>query len=158
MGTFADFKCKCGYEAYGRWGIGMNPVYREKNISLAPALCKDCQELVSINENAVLLHCPSCKGIHVVLYSDPSLNQERRKSVIKTRPVHKDPEPDDHPEPVEKAHPDNPDEDDDEWDIDDLLSVEIEEEDYICGADTTYYLCPKCNRFTMEKMGLGLFD
>jgi hypothetical protein len=36
MGTCADFKCKCGYEAFGKWGIGMNPIYREQNISLAP--------------------------------------------------------------------------------------------------------------------------
>jgi hypothetical protein len=89
MGTFADFKCKCGYEAYGKWGFGMNPIYREQGISLAPALCRDCRELVSINENAVLLHCPSCKGIHVVLYSDPSLGQVRKKSVIRSRPVHR---------------------------------------------------------------------
>jgi hypothetical protein len=89
MGTFAEFKCKCGYEAYGKWGFGMNPIYREQGISLAPALCRDCRELVSINENAVLLHCPSCKGIHVVLYSDPSLGQVRRKSVIRSRPVHR---------------------------------------------------------------------
>ena len=67
----------------------MNPIYREQGISLAPALCKDCQELVSIDENAVLLHCPSCKGINVVLYSDPSLTQVRRKSVIRSRPVYR---------------------------------------------------------------------
>jgi hypothetical protein len=155
MGTFAEFKCKCGYEAYGKWGFGMNPIYREQGISLAPALCRDCRELVSINENAVLLHCPSCKGIHVVLYSDPSLGQVRRKSVIKSRPVHRDPVPDDHPEPVEDAQPDNPDEDDDELDLDDLLGDDIEEEDYICGVDTTYYLCPKCNRYRWKRDSAG---
>jgi phage FluMu protein Com len=159
MGTFAEFKCKCGYEAYGKWGFGMNPIYREQGISLAPALCRDCRELVSINENAVLLHCPSCKGINVVLYSDASLGQVRKKSVIRSRPVHMDPVPDDHPEPVDDAQPDHPDDDDEEWDLDDLLDIEIEEEeDYICGVDTTYYLCPKCNRFTLEKGFCGLFD
>lgn len=159
MGTFADFKCKCGYEAYGKWGIGMNPIYREQGISLAPALCRDCRELVSINENAVLFHCPRCKGIHVVLYRDPSLGQVRRKSVIRSRPVHRDLFPDDHPEPVEDAQSDTPDgEGHDELDLDDLLGDDIEEEDYICGVDTTYYLCPKCNRFTLEKGFCGFFD
>jgi hypothetical protein len=129
MGNFADFKCKCGYEAYGKWGFGMYPIYREQGISLAPALCWDYRELVSINENAVLLHCPSCKGINVVLYSDPSLGQVRRKSVIKRRPVYKDPTPEGHPEPVDDAQQDNPDEDDDLLDIDDLLGDEIEEEE-----------------------------
>jgi hypothetical protein len=43
-------------------------------------------------------------------------------------------------------------------DLDDLLGDDIEEEeDYICGVDTTYYLCPKCNRFTLEKGFCGLF-
>jgi hypothetical protein len=159
MGTFAEFKCKCGYEAYGKWGFGMNPIYREQGISLAPALCRDCRELVSINENAVLLHCPSCKGIHVVLYSDPGLGQVRRKSVIKRRPVHLNPVPEDHPDHLEDAQSNNPDEDDvDGLDIDDLLSDDIEEEDYIDGVDATYYLCPKCNRFTLEKGFCGLFD
>ena len=88
MGTFSDFKCKCGYEAHGRWGIGMNPIYREQKICLAPALCKDCRELVNINENAVLPKCPECNGLNVKLYSDPSLGQFRRKSVIKSRPVY----------------------------------------------------------------------
>jgi hypothetical protein len=79
--------------------------------------------------------------------------------VIKTRPVHKDPVPDNHPEPVEDAQPDNPDEDDDLLDIDDLLGEDTEEEeDYICGVDTTYYLCPKCNRFTLEKGFCGMWD
>ena len=158
MGTFSDFKCKCGYEATGKYGIGMNPIYREQKICLAPALCKDCRELVSINENAVLLHCPSCKGIHVVLYSDPSLGQVRKKSVVRRRPLYRDPAPDDHPEPAEETQPDDPDEDDDVLDIDDLLDIEIEEEDYICGVDTTYYLCPKCHRFTLEKGFCGFFD
>jgi hypothetical protein len=40
MGISADFICECGYEAVGKWGIGMNPIYREQGISLAPALCK----------------------------------------------------------------------------------------------------------------------
>jgi hypothetical protein len=80
--------------------------------------------------------------------------------VIRTRPVHRDPVPDDHPEPVEDAQPEDSDEeDDDELDIDDLLDIEIEEEeDYICGVDTTYFLCPKCNRFTLEKSCCGLWD
>ncbi|GAB6909331.1 hypothetical protein JCM12296A_51740 [Desulfosarcina cetonica] len=159
MGTCADFKCKCGYEAYAKWGFGMNPIYKEQNISLAPALCRDCRELVNINENAVLLHCPSCKGINVVLYSDPSLGQVRRKSIIKTRPVHRDPVLDEQPEPVEDAQPDNPDEEDDDLlNIDDLLDDDIEKEDYICGVDMTYYLCPKCNRFTLEKGFCGMWD
>jgi hypothetical protein len=137
----------------------MNPIYREQGISLAPALCRDCQELVNINENAVLFHCPSCKGIHVVLYSDPSLGQVRRKSVIKTRPVYMDSTPDDDPEPIEDARPDNPDDDDDELDLDELLGDDIEEEeDYICGVDTPYYLCPKCNQFTLEKSCCGMWD
>ena len=73
----------------GKWGIGMNPIYREKNISLAPALCKDCRELVSINENAVLLQLPKVvKASMSVRYSDPSLGQVRRKSVIKTRLIY----------------------------------------------------------------------
>ena len=137
----------------------MNPIYREQGISLAPAICKDCRELVSINENAVLLHCPCCKGIHEDLYSEPSLGQVRRKSVIKTRPVHRDPVPDEHREPVEDSQLDNPDEHEDELDLDDLLGDDIEEEEeQICGVDTTYYLCPKCNRFTLEKGFCGFFD
>jgi Zn finger protein HypA/HybF involved in hydrogenase expression len=130
MGTCAEFKCKCGYEAYGKWGIGMNPIYREQGISLTPALCRDCRELVNINENFVLLHCPRCKGIHVVLYSDPSLGQVRRKSVAKVRFVKKGPK----------------------------SSDKAELEDYIEGVDTTVYLCPKCNRFTLEKSSCGLWD
>jgi hypothetical protein len=61
---------------------------------------------------------------------------------------------------VEDAQPDGPDEEgDDELDLDDLLDIEIEEEeDYICGVDTTYYLCPKCHQFTLEKSCCGLWD
>jgi len=158
MGTCADFNCKCGYEAYGKWGIGMNPIFREQNISLAPALCRDCREFVNINANAVLLKCPKCNGTNVTPYSDHSLSNVRKKSVLKSRPVYRDPPPEDHPETVEDAQPDNPDEDDGELDFDDLLDDEIEEENYIDGVDTTYYLCPKCNRFTLEKTGGGLFD
>lgn len=57
--------------------------------------------------------------------------------------------------------PDNPDEaDDDELDLDDLLGDDIEEEkeEYICGVDKTFYLCPKCNRFTLEKSCCGFWD
>jgi len=130
MRTYSDFKCNCGYEASAKWGIGMNPIYQEQRICLAPALCRDCRELVNINENSILLHCPSCKGLNVVLYSDPSLGQVRRKSVAKVRLVKKGPEPND----------------------------KAELEDYIEGVDTTVYLCPKCNRFTLEKSGCGFFD
>ena len=71
MGTCADFKCKCGYEAFGKWGFGMRPIYREQGINLTLALCRDCRELVNINENAVLLHCPSCKGLNVFSIQRP---------------------------------------------------------------------------------------
>ena len=88
------------------------------------------------------------------LYSDPCLGQVRRKSVVKSRLIYAGPAPDDRPEPSRDAHTDNPDEgDDDELELDELLGDEIEEEDYIDGVDTTYYLCPKCNRFTLEKTG-----
>ncbi|MBC2711132.1 MAG: hypothetical protein HGJ94_09100 [Desulfosarcina sp.] len=130
MGTFSDFNCKCGYEAFGRWGIGMNPIYREQKICLAPALCKDCRELVNVNENAILPKCPECNGLNVVLYSDPGLGQVRRKSVKRSRFINKKREPND----------------------------KYEVEDYIEGVDMTIYLCPKCNHFTLEKMGMGLFD
>ena len=63
MGTFAEFKCKCGYEAYAKWGFGMNPIYRKQGTSLVPALCQDCRELVNINENAALLHCDEMADI-----------------------------------------------------------------------------------------------
>ncbi|MCB2148205.1 MAG: hypothetical protein KQI81_17140 [Deltaproteobacteria bacterium] len=158
MGICSDFTCKCGYEAYAKWGIGMNPIYREQGISLAPALCRDCRELVNINENAIPFKCSKCDGLNVIPYSEPELGQLRRKSVVKSRPVYRDPVPDDHPEPVEDAQPDSPDLDDDVLDIDDLLGDEIEGEGYICGVDMTYYLCPECNRFTLEKTGGGLFD
>ena len=130
MGTCSDFNCKCGYEAFGKWGIGMNPIYREQKICLAPALCKDCRELVNVNENAVLPKCPECNGLNVVLYDDPSLGQVRRKSVAKVNLVKKGTE----------------------------SSDKSEIEDFIEGVDTTIYLCPKCNRFTLEKTGGGLFD
>ena len=130
MGTCSDFKCKCGYEAFGKWGIGMNPIYREQKICLAPALCRDCRELVNINENAVLPKCPECNGLTVILYSDPSLGKVRRKSEMRCRFVNQEAG----------------------------RSGKSELEDYIEGVDTTYYLCPKCNRFTMEKSGCGLFD
>jgi phage FluMu protein Com len=136
-GALVVFKCECGYEACGKYGKGTNPIYRENNICLAPALCKDCRELVSINKNAVQLHCPGCKGINVVFYSDPSLTQVRRKSVIRRRWVYRGPGAD--------------------LDIDDLMELDLERDDdgfeseqYIDGNDKTYYLCPKCNRFTME--------
>ena len=158
MGTFAESKCKCDYKKYAHWGRGMNPIYREQNISLTPAICRDCLELVNVNENAAQIECPESKGHNVTLYRDPSLRKVRRKSKIKTRPVDKDPVPNDHTEQVEDAQLDNPDEDDDELDLDDLLGDEIEEEDYICGVDTTYYLCPKCNRFTLEKGFCGMWD
>lgn len=128
MGTCSDFECKCGYEAYGRWGFGMNPIYREQKICLAPALCRDCRELVNVNENAALPKCPKCNGLDVVLYDDPSLGQVRRQSVANVRFVRRGPEP----------------------------SGKAELEDYIEGVDTTVYLCPKCNLFTLEKMGGGL--
>ena len=130
MGTFTDFKCKCGYEACGKWGIGMNPIYQEQKISLAPALCKDCRELVNINGNAILLKCRECNGLNVVLYSDPGLAQVRRKSVKRSRSINREPE----------------------------SPGKSKLEDYIEGVDTTFYLCPKCNRFTLEKSGCGLFD
>ena len=158
MGTCADFKCKCGYEACGKWGIGMNPIYQEQKISLAPALCRDCRELVNIDENAVLLNCSECKGLNVVLYGDPGLKQMRRKSVLMSRPVHKEPHPIKHPGTGAEDHVEMPDDDDDELDFLDLNDDEFEVENYIDGVETTYYLCPKCNRFTLEKSGCGLFD
>ena len=161
MGSFADFKCECGYAACGRWGGGMARKYREQNINLAPALCKDCKELLNINVNDEPPKCCVCNGLNVIPYSDPSLAQVRIKSVVKSRPVQRYTASDEHPEPVEDVGPDNSDEDDDGVDIDDLLDLmdeEIEEEDYICGVETTYYLCPKCNRFTLEKSCCGLFD
>ena len=158
MGTFADFKWDCAYEVCGRWGIGMNPIYIEQKICLTPALCRNCREMVNVNENAKTPKCPKCDCLDVILYSDPSLGQVRRKSVIKTRPVYRDPVPNAYPEPVEDAQSNNPDLDDDGLDIDDLLGDEIEEEDYICGVDTTYYFCPKYNHYTLEKSCCGLFD
>ena len=130
MGTCSDFICKCGYEAFGKWGIGMNPIYQEQKISLAPALCKDCRELVNINENAVLPKCRECGGINVIPYSELSLGHVRRKSVRRSKFVNREPEP----------------------------PGKSKLEDYIEGVDTTFYLCPKCNRFTLEKSGCGLFD
>lgn len=157
MGTSSDFKCKCGYNAFGRWGFGMNSIYQEQNISFAPALCRDCHKLVNINVNAEPLKCPECIGLNVVLYSDSSLCRVRRKSIIESRLVYTGPAPDQRPENAGDAHTDNVDEGDDEWDFvnsdDDFEVVK-----HIGGVDTTHYLCPKCNRFMMEKMGLGLFD
>lgn len=46
-----------------------------------------------------------------------------------------------------------PDLDDDVLDLDDLLGDEIEEENYIDGVDTTYFLCPKCNHSRWKKWG-----
>ena len=148
MGTYSDFTCKCGYEACGKWGIGMNLIYQEQKISLAPALCKDCRGLVNINVNAVLPKCPECGGgFNVIPYSDLSLGQVRRKSVKKTRSVYTGPVPDDNSKTGNAVQAEMP-ADDDEFDV----------EAYIEGVDTTFYLCPKCNRFTMEKVGCGLFD
>ena len=159
MGTCSDFKCKCGYEAFGKWGIGMNPIYRKQKICLAPALCKDCRELVNINENAVLPKCPECNGLNVILYSDPSLGQVRRKSVIKSRLVYTGPAPDDSSDTEDDVQADMPDDDDDDGlAFLDSIDDEFEVEDYIEGVDTTFYFCPKCNRFTLGKMGMGLFD
>ena len=157
MGTFADFKCKCGYEAFGKWGIGMNPIYQEPKISLAPALCRDCQELVNINENSVLSKCPECNGLNVIPYSDTSLGQIRKKSVAKSRLVYTGPAPNDKSKTGNAVQAGMP---ADENGLDFLNSIddEFEVEDYIEGVDTTYYFCPKCNRFTLEKMGCGLFD
>ena len=145
MGNFMEFKCKCGYEVVGRSGFGKNPIYRENNICLAHALCKDCRELVSINKNAVPLRCPRCKGINVVLYSDPSLCQVRRKPVIRKRRVYRGPGAD--------------------LGIDDKLDLDLELDDddyeyeqYIEGEDRTYRLCPKCNRFTMKIWAWGQLD
>ena len=159
MGTYSDFTCKCGYEAHGRWGIGMNPIYREQKICLAPALCKDCRELVNINENAVLQICPECGGFNVIPYNDPGLAQVRRKSVKKTKPVYTRPAPDDNSKTGNAVQAEMPaDDDDDGLAFLDSIDNEFEVEDYIEGVDTTFYLCPKCNRFTMEKSGCGLFD
>ena len=156
MGTCSDFKCKCGYEAFGKWGFGMNPIYQEQKISLAPALCKDCRGLVNINVNAVLPKCRECGGFNVIPYSDPSLGQVRRKSVKKTRSVYTGPAPDDNSKTGNAVQADMP--DDDGLDFLDSIYDQFEVEDYIEGVDTTFYLCPKCNRFTLEKSGCGLFD
>ena len=157
MGTFSDFKCKCGYEACGKWGIGMNPIYREQKISLAPALCNDCQELVNINENAVLPKCPECNGLNVIFFSNPSLGQVRRKSVVTSRLVYNGPAPDGSSDTEDDAQAEIP-ADDDGLAFLDSIDDEFEVEDYIEGVDTTFYLLPKCNRFTLEKSGCGLFD
>ena len=154
MGTFADFKCKCGYEAFGKWGIGMNPIYREQKISLAPALCKDCRELVNINENAVLPKCRECGGFNVIFSRDPGLGKPGRKSVKKTRTIYKELESSDSSEPDDSVQAELSDEED----FDGLFDDDYEIKYYIEGVDVTFYLCPKCNQFSMEKTGGGLFD
>ena len=75
-----------------------------------------------------------------------------------SRPAHKEPHPIKHPGTGAEDHVEMPDDDDDELDFLDLNDDEFEVENYIDGVETTYYLCPKCNRFTMEKSGCGLFD
>lgn len=125
--------------------MGMNPIFREKKITLEPALCRHCHELVNVNKNAVLPKCPICTGQDVTLYSDPKLWQVRRKSVIKSRLVYNGTVPYEASKTDDTARTQL--KDNDELDFLDLMDDEFETEDYIEGVDTTYYLCPKCDRF-----------
>lgn len=130
MGISADFKCKCGYEACGRWGIGMNPIYREQRIRLAPTLCKDCQELVNINDYEETFQCHKCKGFKVVLYSNHNLMKTVRKPRKEVR--HRDVEV-----------------------MDAVIFYSLPDD---APVDVVFYLCPRCNEFRMRIVEGGCWD
>ncbi len=95
------------------------------------------------NENDKSPQCPECQSSNLIPYSNPSLGKLHRKSVKRTKYSYRGPN-----------SANNSAKDDIDWNLYDQVGIE----NYIEGVETTIYLCPKCNRFTMEKTGGGLSD
>jgi predicted RNA-binding Zn-ribbon protein involved in translation (DUF1610 family) len=72
MGTALTASCQCGYEK----GTSVGGTMRNfMTVCHAPALCRDCKELVTLNYLAGEHSCPNC-GKEVAFYNHESLRRK----------------------------------------------------------------------------------
>ena len=128
MGTITNCKCECGYKKTMFLGCGMSEL--DDDINRVAALCKDCHEVISVNDYEETFQCHKCEGSNVVLYSDHSMMATVRRS--KRELKYND---------VEHLN----------WAIFQQL------QDHVM-LDALFYMCQKCNEFRMRITDGGCWD
>ena len=78
MGSTVEASCKCGYRATSDVG-GAKSNYL--TVDSMPALCEDCQALVTVNKYAKPPLCQKCRSPSVVPYDRLALNAEPDASI-----------------------------------------------------------------------------
>ena len=128
MGTITNCECECGYKKTMFLGCGMREL--DDDIHRVAALCKDCHEVISVNDYEEQFQCHQCHGTNVVLYSDHSLMRtvRRPKRELKSTDV---------------PHL--------------IFSVFYNLPDHVI-LDALFYLCPKCGEFRMRINDGGCWD
>lgn len=166
MGTIYEYKCECGYVKEAFQGAGMASFKRKsiiasifkghKKFHFEAAICKDCNELIVINNFDKKHKCHECKGKNVTTYKEPDLIKNTTKIVKERKKVWIGKGE----EPIQFLSLDE--DDDDEMDKKELERYSDEKNwktEYIeVTEDVTYYLCPKCNQFLMERLKSGHWD
>ena len=109
-------------------GCGMSEL--DDDINRVAALCKDCQEVISVNDYEEQFECHQCHGTNVILYSDHSLMKNVRKP--KREFKHSDVE-----------H------------LDFSIFYNLPDDTVL---DALFYLCPKCGEFKMRIIDGGSWD
>ena len=102
----------------------------DDDINRVAALCKDCQEVISVNDYEEQFQCHQCHGTNIALYSDHSLMRtvSRPKRELKYSDV--------------------------EY-LDFNIFYKSPDDTML---DAVFYLCPKCNQFKMRITDGGFCD
>lgn len=79
MGIDYEYECKCGYKKMVAEGSGMELSW--ESVWLKSAMCKDCQEIITIIDEKENPQCDDCKGFNVIPYSDTQMTKIDLKSI-----------------------------------------------------------------------------
>jgi DNA-directed RNA polymerase subunit RPC12/RpoP len=138
MGAVIQARCPCGFQSGQILAGGGFKNYKE--LCAAPALCLKCMQLVIKNYYEKDSKCPEC-GEKVTFYNDPKL--QAPKDAIKgvsQRP----------PSPFEEIM---------SWYRKRDVFAWVREEDKLTfRLPNIQYLCPKCQKVTMEFLYVGDWD